>query len=200
MTIRDSACWICALPPELGARTRVLARMTVGPGRARDFVEIRMQGVRPEGLDRAIRVLPSVQAVSISEVLHGRLYGIVENVGCTACTALEQNRIFLLASAADGAGNLECDVISPSRAGVSDLLAVLLANGCETMVRRVGRPSPSEHLTTRQQEVLKVARDCGFFDDPRRATLGDLASRLGVSRSAGLRILRRAERSSFFLL
>ena len=39
-------------------------------------------------------------------------------------------------------------------------------------------------VTQKQREAVRVAVEMGYYDRPRDATLGDLASRLGVSRSA----------------
>lgn len=51
--------------------------------------------------------------------------------------------------------------------------------------------SPST-LTRRQDRALRVAYDLGYFDYPRRNSLGDVARALGSGRSATLEILRRA--------
>lgn len=39
-------------------------------------------------------------------------------------------------------------------------------------------------VTEKQREAVRTAVEMGYYDEPRDATLGDLASRLGVSRSA----------------
>ncbi|WP_254537343.1 helix-turn-helix domain-containing protein [Halomarina litorea] len=46
-------------------------------------------------------------------------------------------------------------------------------------------------LTEPQREALLVAFECGFFDDPRTATLEDVADALGISSTAAGRRLRR---------
>ncbi|MFB6134408.1 MAG: helix-turn-helix domain-containing protein [Halanaeroarchaeum sp.] len=42
----------------------------------------------------------------------------------------------------------------------------------------------SIHLTEKQRETVETAVDMGYYDRPREASLGDLADRLGVTRSA----------------
>ncbi len=49
-----------------------------------------------------------------------------------------------------------------------------------------------ESLTPREYEILRAAFEMGFFDDPRRITLTDLAATFGVSKSTASEILRRA--------
>jgi len=46
-------------------------------------------------------------------------------------------------------------------------------------------------LTDSQREALLVALDTGYFEDPRNATLSDVAAELGISQPAASGLLRR---------
>ena len=59
-------------------------------------------------------------------------------------------------------------------------------------VARPKLPPSATALTDRQDRALKVAYEQGYFDYPRRASLGDVARALGTGRSSALEILRRA--------
>ncbi|RLM59341.1 hypothetical protein DVK02_00905 [Halobellus sp. Atlit-31R] len=48
-------------------------------------------------------------------------------------------------------------------------------------------------LTDKQEEALRVATQIGFFDRPQRATAGDVAKVLDISRSTALHHIRNAE-------
>lgn len=48
-------------------------------------------------------------------------------------------------------------------------------------------------LTARQQEVVELAVDHGYYDSPRQCTLSELSDRLDVNKSVVSRILQRAE-------
>ena len=50
-------------------------------------------------------------------------------------------------------------------------------------------------LTGPQQEALRVAFDHGYFEEPREATLDEIAGTLGISRQALAARLRRAHRN-----
>lgn len=50
-------------------------------------------------------------------------------------------------------------------------------------------------LTPKQEEALRVAREMGYFDIPRAADATQIADELGLSKSAFLERLRRAERA-----
>jgi uncharacterized membrane protein len=62
------------------------------------------------------------------------------------------------------------------------------------LVRMSGEDRTGDALTTRQQEVVELAVEHGYYDSPRRCTLSDLADRLDVSKSVVSRILQRAEK------
>jgi len=48
-------------------------------------------------------------------------------------------------------------------------------------------------LTGRQQEIMLAAREAGYYDDPRNATLTEVADDLGVSKATVSDVLHRAE-------
>jgi len=72
--------------------------------------------------------------------------------------------------------------------------------GIEPEPLRVYEPTEGEreteyHLTPEQREALTVALDDGYFDQPRRTTLEELSSQLGISRQALSGRLRRGHRN-----
>jgi len=85
--------------------------------------------------------------------------------------------------------------------GTEDSLTGLLdgfPDGVEIDVERVGdhdrlSGSLAGRLTRRQFEALSVARELGYFEVPRTASLAAVASELGCSESAASTLLRNAE-------
>ncbi len=57
-----------------------------------------------------------------------------------------------------------------------------------------GRPEDKESITFREEEVLKIALEKGFFDYPKKIKLEELASLLDISPSTLSEILRRAQK------
>ncbi len=62
-------------------------------------------------------------------------------------------------------------------------------------VIRVKKMYNNEPLTARQEQILKLALESGFYDFPRKITERELARRLNVSQSSLSEILRRAEKN-----
>lgn len=58
-------------------------------------------------------------------------------------------------------------------------------------------PDLRADLTTRQREVLETAVEIGYYDDPRRATVADIATELGISQATVSEHLRKLEARVF---
>jgi predicted DNA binding protein len=61
------------------------------------------------------------------------------------------------------------------------------------LIRISENEEASDMLTPRQQEVIELAVQHGYYESPRRCTLTDLADLLDVNKSVVSRILQRAE-------
>ncbi|MBX0325257.1 helix-turn-helix domain-containing protein [Halomicroarcula sp. F13] len=83
----------------------------------------------------------------------------------------------------------------PSREQLSRLWEFASENDIEIELQRVnGYASPLETdagLTTSQREALLLALKAGYFEEPREASLRDVAAELGISQPAAGGLLRR---------
>lgn len=86
-------------------------------------------------------------------------------------------------------------------AGEQDALQSLvegLPDHLSVSVNRLGeydahRESQVTALTDRQQEVLEIARERGYYEIPRRTSVREIADELGCSKSTAANHLRKAE-------
>lgn len=110
---------------------------------------------------------------------------------------------------AAGAMCAACPLLAGDHDGSEGTFRILIPRNAEAMrfrrelgrrlgghlaVERAGRPRISAGLTPRQDQAFRVAFELGYFSYPRRADLGAVANRLGVSRSTTLELLRHAIR------
>ncbi len=84
------------------------------------------------------------------------------------------------------------------RTGALQELLDRLPNGVDAEVRRVtagsgARLSATERLTAQQRRVVSAALEAGYYDEPRSATLGDVAERLGLATGTVAEHVRKAE-------
>ena len=84
--------------------------------------------------------------------------------------------------------------ITASREQLSAFRDELEAGEIEYQLVQVsGKDGARDPLTARQQEIVELAVEDGYYDSPRRCTLSDLADQLEVNKSVVSRILQRAE-------
>lgn len=110
-------------------------------------------------------------------------------------------------------GTKHCRILAIDPGSLTDLYVDLVDDGFDVDVRskrEIGVPSHSSpllsledvlpELTTRQQEVLTLAVERGYYDLPRETTTAELASDLEIGRRTVEDHLRRAERKLLMAL
>ncbi|MGA9399626.1 helix-turn-helix domain-containing protein [Haladaptatus sp.] len=55
-------------------------------------------------------------------------------------------------------------------------------------------------MTDRQQEILDIAMELGYYENPRRATHGEIAERVGIDASTVSEHMRKIESRAFAFL
>jgi DNA-binding CsgD family transcriptional regulator len=93
-------------------------------------------------------------------------------------------------------GGLRCRLIGeePALQAATDALPdEVRAELVESGEYRPEGTSPAAALTPRQREVLRVAVESGYYEEPRRATAADVAERLDISRGTASEHLRKVE-------
>lgn len=89
----------------------------------------------------------------------------------------------------------------PHREILQDIIADLRTVGATVSVDWLVRGSDTEStaeidvstITDKQQEAMETAKELGYYETPRRADLGDVATDLGISESAASQRLNAAE-------
>lgn len=66
--------------------------------------------------------------------------------------------------------------------------------GVEYEIIYKGRPHGGEEITYREEEILRIALEKGYFDFPKRIKLEQLAESLGIAPSTLSEILRRGQK------
>ncbi|WP_206346082.1 helix-turn-helix domain-containing protein [Sulfolobus sp. S-194] len=75
------------------------------------------------------------------------------------------------------------------------LLKEFVDNKIDVKVLKVVKAKSDATITARQEQIIKIALEAGYFDFPRRITLNQLAEKLNISSSTLAEILRRAEKN-----
>ena len=174
---------------QLTCQVRVALIMQQG-GQLRHLVDVRGQKSRqivdllvgPEGIPSIVHPISRTHYLSVVETPVCQPYGILSASSC-----------FLLQETA-GAECLSWGVIGESVREVNCLVRELRKGGIMAAIRRIASVTGSSSLTVRQEEVLKLAYDYGFFVSTHETSVRQLAKALGCSPSTLDRLLRTAER------
>jgi len=87
-------------------------------------------------------------------------------------------------------GKIRMEAIT-SRSKVDRFLAQLKKRDIKAKIERIGYYYKSTLLTQRQNEIVNIAYQKGYFNIPRSISLSDFAKNLNISKSALSEILRR---------
>ncbi len=75
------------------------------------------------------------------------------------------------------------------------LLREFVDRKIDVKITKVVKAKSQDVLTARQEQILKIAFEAGFFDYPRKVRIQELAEKLNMSVSNLSEILRRAEKN-----
>ncbi|HEY9246729.1 MAG TPA: helix-turn-helix domain-containing protein, partial [Candidatus Methanoperedens sp.] len=76
----------------------------------------------------------------------------------------------------------------------SDLIENLENNGCGVELKCTVHLSKKSLLTRRQEEIIRAAFENGYYDYPKKSTIGKLAKMFGISPSTLGETIQRSER------
>lgn len=172
----------------------VLQSVPDGLAGGRGLIEVRGDEEVTTAVVNAIRAHPNVCHVDIISLPEGGFLGHVVTSKCVACAALSGVDCFLMSARSRSDGRVDWDLITGDEGSLKELVDRLVAGGCEVEIRRAGKPDRHRPLTERQEEIIRLALEAGYYDQPKRATIKDLARRAGIAPSTLQEILQRAEK------
>jgi len=156
-----------------------------------------------EGLTRHLVKIPSEQINNIPEGLFQKKQidkrtlehlAWFESDGCDVCNLILSRGSFLVAGRSTENGALIHTFIAPNFEAFKSVVSSLENIGLEPKILRIGKYKRTGILTERQERVLWLALQTGFFEFPRKINTIELSGRLGIALSTLSEILRRGIR------
>ena len=139
----------------------------------------------------------SVGGIDLKARQPGSVAFLVDVVRCNACDVLMTSKAFMVYPVDIVKGRMKWLLITDTNKTMGRLVDQLEACGCDVRIDRVTPLDGTGVLTTRQEEVIRIAFVSGYFDYPRRMGSSTLASKIGISASTLSEILRAAQRRIF---
>jgi predicted DNA binding protein len=185
--------WIRAITERYGARLRLLQSKPSGrQDEVLQLFEIIVDGNVKDGLLGYLRGDPDISELQITNSSHGRLTGLVRAVGVISrCVA--DSDCFLLHASNESDATISWRVLG-AEGSFKRLLARLESRGVEYRIGDMSVVSSKRRLTVRQEWILRVAFEKGYFDDPKKIHIRSLARLLEVSPPTVHESIRRTQR------
>jgi predicted DNA binding protein len=185
--------WIALASDKYSAKIEILDSKMLANGIVEHLFDIQ---VRPELADEVLVTIRNDKDVIEMEVMKsnsGHLYGAATSRRCTVCKEVAKSKCFL-ASVGIGSGNRARWTVLGKADSFGELVESLEKKCIPVEVKSRRTLEDSDLLTTRQEQLLSIAFERGYFDFPKKIGLEELASLVGIRASTLAEILRRGQR------
>jgi predicted DNA binding protein len=194
LNIKIPDSWMENIKNKYHANIKFLDCMPVGKSGGRGLIEI---DATDSDIDKIIEDLKRHEAVckvDISPSPDGGVLSSIVTTRCVACQALTGSECFLTAAILTDDGRVEWRLITGEDGSLLDLINKLEKLGCKVELKRSQRLSKRAILTKRQEQIIQIAFEKGYFDVPKKITIDKLAKIFNVSPSTLAEILQRGEK------
>lgn len=185
--------WVTLVTQDFGAAVNIVEQKPLGGGLLRSLVEIESGDAEPASIVEALRNSPDIVKVEAIVPPKGRILATLQVRDCNACQSLANSECFLTEAQAEGKGGLVWHVMTDRRPAVEELVKELKEKRIDVELLSIHTAEARGMLTDRQQEVISLAYNLGYFEFPKKINLTHLAKKLGIAKSTLSEILRTGE-------
>ena len=185
--------WIRLATEKYAAQIEILDSKVLPRGGVEHLFELQVDPTRVDELMKMIKNDKDVVEVDFMRSKGGHVYGSVSSKRCTICKQVAGSKCFLASLVVGTSGLPQWTVVGGS-SSYRELVAGLEKHKIPYELRLLRELQDSELLTGRQEEVLSIAFQSGYFDFPKKTGLKELAARTGVKESTLAEILRRGQK------
>ena len=186
--------WIRRVTSSFPAVIRVLDCRAIPQGKGvQELFEITSAPELSERILDYLRQDDYVYDVDVIKGKAGKIIGSLKTRKCTACRTFAGANCFLVSGTTKPDGKLEW-ILLGSDTMVQSLLKELENGQVAAEVVKISKLRDQEELTSRQEQILQIALEKGYFEFPKKITLRQLARLLDVSPATMTEILRRGQK------
>lgn len=196
LQLRIPRMWITEIPMRRKVSIGILNRRPKGKASVRDLVEISGEHEELESLLEELGSEPWVRSYDLNFVELGSLVGEVVTYRYLACAALAGSDCHLVSAKAQKDGTIMWRLMTSDRRELERLVSRLRKARCETELVKLTPVSDHEALTSRQEELIRMAFEKGYFETPRKVKLKDLSKLTGVSQATLSEVLRKGQKKT----
>jgi len=152
--------------------------------------------VQPSMMDDLIAEMRRDGDLALLEVIrskNGHIYGSAASSRCTVCKEIAKSRCFLTSVSVSSKEKAQWTLLG-SDESFKDLNRALDKRRIPVEIKLKKELGDTDLLTTRQEQILSIAFERGYFDFPKKRGLKELAAETGIRASTLDEILRRGQR------
>lgn len=194
LLVDDPENWIKSIAQDSG-RVKIMDVKEPKTGLTKNFVEVASEKMTPEDIITHLRKSTGVVKSDLSRVDKNRIMGTVTTHDCPVCSTFSGLDCFLVSASTKEEGKMEWNVFVNSDSGLKALCKRLDRNKVDYRILEVTNHMQKRQITSRQEDLIRIAFDLGYFEFPKRINLEQLSAKFGVSIGTLSEILRRGERN-----
>ncbi len=194
LNIKIPESWMEKIKDKYDASIKFLDCMPVGESGGRGLIEINATDTEIDKIIEDLKSHEQVCKVDISPSPDGSVLSSIVTKRCVACKALTGSECFLTSALLKEDGKVEWKLITGGEGSLLELINKLENYGCDVELKSSQRLSKRAQLTKRQEEIIQIALEKGYYDIPKKITIDKLAKNFKVSPSTLAEILQRGEK------
>ena len=185
--------WIEIAVGEYLASVEILDSKLPRPGAVQHLFDIQVKPAMMDDVVRAMRRDKDLTGLEVIRSKNGHVYGSAASSRCTVCKEVARSKCFLT-SVTVAARDRAHWVVMGNDSSFKNLIGTLERKKIPFKVKLQKRLEDTDLLTTRQEQILSIAFEEGYFDFPKRIGLKELAQQTGIRTSTLAEILRRGQK------
>jgi predicted DNA binding protein len=194
ISITPPQSWIKRVTAEFPSVIRVLDCRSLPDGKGvQELFEVTSTADLSEKIVDYVRQDSYVYDIDIVKAEQGRVIGSLKTHKCTACKTFAEADCFLVSATSRLDGKLEWVVLGNDTM-VKSLMQELENQKVAGQVVKISKIKGEKELTARQENILQIALEKGYFEFPKKIALRQLARVLDVSPATLSEILRRGQK------
>jgi predicted DNA binding protein len=194
LKIKIPDSWMENIGNKYDAKIKFLDCMPVGESGGRGLISIDATDADIDKIIDDLKQHEAICKVDISPSPDGGVLSSIVTTRCVACQALTGSECFLTRAILTDDGRVEWRLITGEDGSLLDLINKLEKFGCTVELKKSQRLSKRALLTKRQEQIIQIAFEKGYFDLPKKITIDKLAKIFNVSPSTLAEILQRGEK------
>ena len=185
--------WIDLAVDTYSASVEILDSKVSSRGTMQHLFDVQVKPALAKELVEKIREDEDVKSLEVIRSGSGHVYGAATSARCTVCREVARSNCYLASVTVESKGKAKWTVLG---AGDSfrELVAALERKKIPFQVDLRKTLEDSELLTARQEQILTIAFERGYFDFPKKLGLVELAASTGIKTSTLAEILRRGQK------